>query len=59
MKKIVSVLLVVALALTAVNANGQKEATGKSWKVQLITMDDLEETAQAMAEAENEHFQND
>ncbi|MFA6775190.1 MAG: substrate-binding domain-containing protein [Sphaerochaetaceae bacterium] len=43
MKKIVSVLLVVALALTAVNANGQKEATGKSWKVQLITMDQMDQ----------------
>ena len=31
----------------------------RDYPVQLITMDDLEETAQAMAEAENEHFQND
>jgi ribose transport system substrate-binding protein len=43
MKKIVLVLLVVAFALTAVNANGQKEATEKSWKIQLITMDQMDQ----------------
>ena len=34
-------------------------ADRRDYPVQLITMDDLEETAQAMAEPENEHFQND
>lgn len=34
-------------------------ADHRDYPVQLITMDDLEETAQAMVEAENEHFQND
>lgn len=34
-------------------------ANRRDYPVTLITMDDLEDTAQEMAEAENEHFQND
>lgn len=43
MKKVVAMLLIVALALTSVFAQGQKETAGKAWKIQLITMDQMDQ----------------
>ena len=34
-------------------------ANRRDYPVTLITMDDLQETSEELAEAENEHFQND
>ncbi|MCH3907147.1 MAG: ABC transporter substrate-binding protein [Sphaerochaeta sp.] len=43
MKKGIAMLLIVALVLASVFAQGQKETAGKAWKIQLITMDQMDQ----------------